>query len=461
MSDSGDPNCIAHVAFIPSSGMGHLTPFLRLAVSLMSHDVRVTFITAHSTVSLAESQTLSRFFSTYPKITPAQLPLIHFDDPSEDPFYIQYEAIQRSSHLLLPILSSILPHLSALITDMSLASTVIPLTKALSLPNYVLFTSSAQMSTLFLSYHTIFGSRDSEENNLFAIPGLQPLPKSWIPPPLLSDKDSLFRTQLMDNGKKMLQADGILINTFESFEQEPLAALNDGKVVTGLPPVTPIGPFAPCDFERGKPLEWLEGQPMGSVVFVSFGSRTAISREQIRELGDGLLRSECRFIWVVKENKVDREDNKELGELVGKDFLAKAKDKGLVVNHWVNQGEILRHPAVGGFLSHCGWNSVTEAMWHGVPMLAWPQHGDQKMNAYVVSRAGLGIWVENWGWGGGEMVVKGEEISKKVREVMDNELLRVQVAQIRERARAAVADGGSSNKRVVELIQMWKNTRVT
>lgn len=459
MANSDDQDCTAHIALIPSSGMGHLSPFLRLAVSLISHNVRVTLITAQPTVSLAESETLSCFFSTYPQITASQLPLIPYDAPSEDPFYIRYEAIRRSSHLLSPILYSISPSLSALITDMSLASTIIPVTQALNLPNYVLFTSSAHMSTVFLSFHTIAGSKG--ENDPFTIPGMQPLPISWIPPPLLSEKDSLFRTQLMENGKAMLQADGILINTFESFEQEPLAALNAGIVVTGLPLVTSIGPFAPCGFERSQPLTWLDDQPVNSVVFVSFGSRTAISREQIKELADGLLRSECRFVWVVKEKKVDREDEKVLDELVGEEFMTKAKNKGLVVNRWVNQEQILSHPAVGGFLSHCGWNSVTEAAWYGVPILAWPQHGDQKMNARVLSRAGLGLWDENWGWGGGEMVVKGMEISEKVREVMDNELLRAQVAKIRENARAAVAEGGSSNKGVTKLIQMWKNSRAT
>lgn len=454
MANCDDQNCTAHVALIPSSGMGHLTPFLRLAVSLISHNVRVTLITAHPTVSLAESQTLSCFFSTYPQITESQLVLNTFDAPSEDPFYIQYEAIRRSSHLLSPILCSLCPPLSALITDMSLASTIIPVTQALNLPNYVLFTSSAHMSTLFLSFHAISGSRG--ESDPFMIPGMQPLPISWIPPPLLSHKDSLFRTQLMENGKAMLQADGILINTFERFEQEPLAALNAGKVLTRLPTVTSIGPFAPCGFERRQPLTWLDGQPMKSVVFVSFGSRTAISREQIKELADGLLRSDCRFIWVVKEKKVDRQDDKVLDELVGEEFIMKAKDKGLVVNQWVNQEQILSHPAVGGFVSHCGWNSVTEAAWHGVPILAWPQHGDQKMNAYVLSRAGLGIWVEKWGWGG-EIVVKGMEISEKIREVMDNKLLRAQVVKIRENARAAVSEGGSSHEGVIELIQIWKN----
>ncbi|KAA8530408.1 hypothetical protein F0562_005117 [Nyssa sinensis] len=375
---------------------------------------------------------------TSEKITPKQLHLLPIDKASansEDPFYVQYETIRRSSHLLSPLLSSLSPPLSALITDMSLTSTVIPVTQALNLPNYILFTSSAKMLTLFLSFHTIdcLEERDSDEMmGVIKIPGLQPIPKSWIPPPLLSNIDNLLKTHIIENGKKMIQSNGILINTFESSEQESLVALNDGRVVNGLPSVTAIGPFAPCNFEKNQPLAWLDDQPVGSVMYVSFGSRTAMSREQIRELGDGLLRSECRFLWVVKEKKVDLEDEGELSEVLGAGFMGRVKEKGLVVKNWVGQEEILGHPAVGGFLSHCGWNSVTEAMWHGVRVLAWPQHGDQKMNAYVVERTRLGMWVKSWEWGGGEMVVKGEEIGQKVREVMGNELLRVQAARIRD-----------------------------
>lgn len=456
MSVSGNHNSV-HVALLPSSGMGHLTPFLRLAVSLITHNVKVTFISTHPTVSLAESQTLSRFFSSFPQIISEQLTLLPFDNPvtdMEDPFYVQYEAIRRSSTLLSLILSSCSPKLSALITDMSLASSVIPVTQALSLPNFVFFTTSAKMLTLFLSFNTL-----PDTNDGLKIPGLQPVPKSWFPPPLLSDKTNLLKTHIIANGKEMIRANGILINTSESFEEDSLAALNEGKVINGLPQVIPIGPLPPCDFERSSTLTWLNSQAEGSVVYVSFGSRTAMTKDQIRELGYGLVRSECRFVWVVKEKIIDRDDDVNLDELLGHDLVERLKEKGLVVKHWVNQGEILSHQAIGGFVSHCGWNSVTEAIWHGIPMLAWPQHGDQKMNAYVVSRIGLGLWVENWEWGGGEMVVQGEEIGGKVKEMMSNESFRVQAAQIKGRARAAVEVEGSSKKKMIELVETWKNSQ--
>ncbi|KAJ8749894.1 hypothetical protein K2173_013809 [Erythroxylum novogranatense] len=301
--------------------MGHLTPFLRLAGSLTTHHVQLTIITPLPTVSLAESQTLSHFLTSFPQIAQVQLHLLPLDHKqsvnADDPFYYHIQVIRQSSSLLLPLLSSLSPPASALITDMSLAAAVIPITQVLNLPNYIFFTSSAKMLTLFLSYHTIFGSKhtsDLEGLDAIKIPGLEPIPKSWIPPPLLQDKNNLLKIYFFDNGRKMTESSGILVNTSEGFEQETLRKLNEGKVIEGLPSVLAVGPLPPCDHGRCVPLAWLEGQPVRSVVYVSFGSRTGMSREQIRELGDGLVRSGSRFIWVVKEKRVDVEDDEDLDQ---------------------------------------------------------------------------------------------------------------------------------------------------
>lgn len=461
MSSSSDHK-LAHIALLPSAGMGHLTPFFRLAALLADNNVKITFITPSPTVSLAESQTLSRFFDSFPEISRKQFHLLPIDchpSNSEDPFYYHMERICQSSHLLSPLISSLSPPLSALITDMSLASPAISITQALNLPNYVFFTSSAKMSTLFMSFHATIGSKattESDEIEAIKIPGLEAIPRSWIPPPLLQDTKNLLKTYILENGKKMAESSGILVNTFEGIERESLRKLNDGEVIKGLPPVIAIGPLAPCEFEKIQPLAWLDEQPTGSVVYVSFGSRTAMSREQLRELGEGLARSGHRFLWLVKNKKVDREDEEELDQIIGSGLIERLKEKGLVVKYWLNQEDILSHPAVGGFLSHCGWNSVTEAIRNGVRILAWPQHGDQKINADIVEKIGLGTWEKSWGWGE-EMVVNGTDIAENIKKMMGNESLRIQAMQIREQARTAAGIDGSSRKALLELIEIWQN----
>ncbi|KAJ4822512.1 hypothetical protein Tsubulata_046912 [Turnera subulata] len=461
MTSSGSDRRL-HVALLPSAGMGHLTPFLRLAASLLNHGCQVTLITTHPIVSKAETTLISTFLATFPQVKELQFhvqPLGPSDANSTDPFFLQWEAIRRSIHLLSPLLSSLSPPPSALVADVSLISAVIPITTSLKLPHYILFTSSARMFSLFAYYPTVLSASSdasSPSGDSIAVPGGIPIPKSSIPP-LLLKPGSLFASIFTEDGKKLKSLDGILINTFESLEPETLNAFKGGKVVDGLPNVYPLG-LVPCDFEKragNTPLKWLEDQPTRSVVYVSFGSRFAVSREQIKEIGKGLMSSGSPFIWVVKDKKVDKDDGDSLDKILGDELVEKIKNKGLVVKEWVDQEQILGHKAVGGFVSHCGWNSVVEAAWHGVPLLAWPQFGDQKVNAHVIESSGLGLWPKSWGWAG-EVVVKGEEVGARIEELMGSESLKLQAAHIREEARKAVVDG-SCKDAMKQLLEMWKN----
>ncbi|PWA88351.1 UDP-glucosyl transferase 88A1 [Artemisia annua] len=227
---------------------------------------------------------------------------------------------------------------------------------------------------------------------------------------------------------------------------------SDGSI--DFPPLLPIGPFEPHKLEIGdhKPLPWLDQQPPKSVVYVSFGSRTAMSRDQIRELGKGLEESGFKFLWVLKAKIVDKDDNEGPEEIVGDSFIGRTKHNGLVIKGWVNQEEILSHPAVGGFVSHVGWNSVMETAVRGMPMLAWPLLGDQKVYAGLVEAVGLGVWEKSWGWLG-ERLVKGEEIAKMVKKVMCDESLRESATIIGEEGMNAIKVGGSSYKVLMGTIQ--------
>ncbi|XP_054785756.1 UDP-glycosyltransferase 708G1-like [Prosopis cineraria] len=453
----------AHVALLPSAGMGHLTPFLRLAALLACNDVMVTLIITRPAVSLAESQLLSRFRSSLPQVKLVDLHLLPLDPTtvnSSDPFWLRFEAIRRSSHLLSPLILSLEPPLSAFVLDMTLISPVIPVTHALSLPSFIFFTSSVKM----LSFFSYLPTASFSDHDDLSIPGISPIPRSSIPPLLLMP-DSLFANIFFQDSANLAKLDGVLINSFKNLEPETIEAINGGEILRKLiPPVFDIGPFMPCEFENVDngnsvvtPLKWLDEQPQDSVVYVSFGSRTAMKRDQVREIGDGLLKSGCRFLWIVKDKSVDRDEEEEVEEIVGRELIAKLKKNGLVVKTWVDQRQILGHRSVGGFVSHCGWNSVTEAAWYGVRILAWPQHGDQRINADVVEKSGLGVWEEKWGWG---QEVKGEEIGKRIKDMMNDESLKKSAEQLRDAAREAVGDGGTSHVALQRLIGEWKKKKM-
>ncbi|KAK7362417.1 hypothetical protein VNO77_04528 [Canavalia gladiata] len=449
-----------HVALMPSAGMGHLIPCLRLASLLVQYHCKVTLITTLPTVSLAEEQLISRFHSTFPQLNQIHLQLQKPSSPSHnsttDPFFLRYEAIRASSNLLSPLLSSLSPPLSAFVTDVFLISLLLPITHGLGLPNYILFTSSAAMFSFFSHFPTLVPSLPELDD--VKIPGISPIPISSIPHMLLLP-NTIFRKIVMEDSPKVTKFQGVFVNTFEALESQSLGALNVGKVVKGMPPIYAIGPFKPCEFEQEgqweAPLRWLDDKPVGSVVYVCFGSRTAMGRVQIREVGEGLVRSGCRFLWVVKDKVVDREEEVELDEVLGLELEERMREKGLVVKQWVDQSVILGHKAVGGFVSHCGWNSVIEAAWNGVPIMAWPQHGDQKINAGVVEMSGWGMWNKDWDWAG-EGVVKGDEIGEAIKEMMKNESLKIKASQLKEAGRKATSVGGDCEVALKKLIQEWK-----
>lgn len=459
MSTSVQP----HVALIPSAGIGHTIPFLRLAATLVHHQCRVTLITTHPTVSLAESRLISSFLTAFPQVTEKQFHLLPLDpnlSKSDDPFYLQWETIRRSAHLLSPLLVSPEQPISAVISDITLVYSVIPITETLGLPNYTLFTASARMFSLFGSFNTHIAPRVTsgsvQSGDDIEVRGLAPIPSSSIPPALLN-LDSLFATIFIQNVEGVMKSSGVLINSFEALERDDIHAINDKRVLDGFPLLYPIGPLLPGEFEKkdsSVPLKWLDDQPEGSVVYVSFGSRTALPRKQIKELGNGLVSSNCRFLWILKDKNVDKEEEESVENILGDELMEKIKDQGLVIKDWVDQDEILSHKAVGGYVAHGGWNSLVEAAWHGVHLLVWPQFGDQKMNAEAVERSGLGMWVKSWGWGV-QGVVKGDEIGDRIRDLMGNDSLKLQAKRVGEEARKAVGAGGSSETSLKRLVQEW------
>lgn len=440
-----------HIALIPAAGMGHLVPFLRLAAMLGARGCTVTVITAHPTVSITESTHLSRFFTIHPHIRRLEFHLPPYQKSNfinEDPFFIQFENIANSIHLLQPLLSSSSPPLSALVADIPILSSVNRIASDLlvPVPVYVLVITSAQFFCLMVNIPRLFGH---ENDHVIEVPVLGRIPVSSIPPPMFNP-NHFFSVGIVSNLPALKEAKGILINTFTGFESEAIQALNG---MNELAPVLPVGPLEPYDIdEPTNLLPWLNSQAQESVLLVSFGSRTALSVDQIQELAAGLEKSGCTFLWVLKGNKVDKDDVKEVEELLTQGFLARTKEKGLVVKPRVNQDQILAHPCVGAFMTHCGWNSMMEAAMVGVPLLAWPQHGDQKVNAEVVERAGLGLWPRDWGWLG-ERLVGSDEIADKITEIMK---MNTNMKLAKEKACQARKVDGSSELMLQGLIHSYK-----
>ena len=79
--------------------------------------------------------------------------------------------------------------------------------------------------------------------------------------------------------------------------------------------------------------------------------------------------------------------------------IIKDSKKGLVIRGWAPQLLILEHGAVGGFMTHCGWNSMLEGVCSGVPMITWPLSAEQFYNEELITNVlGIGVQVGSIEW---------------------------------------------------------------
>ncbi|KAA8517139.1 hypothetical protein F0562_017432 [Nyssa sinensis] len=223
-----------------------------------------------------------------------------------------------------------------------------------------------------------------------------------------------------------------------------------------------IGPFNPVAIsddkksnQRHKSLNWLDKQAPNSVIFVSFGTTTSLSDEQIKELAIGLEKSEQKFIWVLRDaDKGDVFEGEVRRAELPEGFEERLEGKGMVVRDWAPQLEILGHPSTGGFMSHCGWNSCMESITMGVPIAAWPMHSDQPRNAVLVTKVlKVGVVVKDWARQG-ELVTSltVEEAVKRLMASKEGDDIRKRAAELGGAVRQSVAEGGVSRMELDSFI---------
>ncbi|XP_044358448.1 scopoletin glucosyltransferase [Triticum aestivum] len=202
-------------------------------------------------------------------------------------------------------------------------------------------------------------------------------------------------------------------------------------------------------------LRWLDAKLASSVVYVSFGTMTNFSPEQMRELARGLDLSGKNFVWVIAKGSTAASSDPSTP-----DGFPTA-NRGYIVRGWAPQVLILNHPAVGGFVTHCGWNSTLEAVSAGVPMVTWPRYADQFYNEkLVVEVLGVGVGVGAEDYAScleTHRVIAGEAIAESIRRVMgeegDGAAMRKKAKELGVMPRGAVEKGGSSYDDVGQLME--------
>ncbi|VAI13491.1 unnamed protein product [Triticum turgidum subsp. durum] len=247
-------------------------------------------------------------------------------------------------------------------------------------------------------------------------------------------------------------AGDVLVNSFRDLEPQeaeymesrwraktvgptlPSFFLDDGRLPSNKAyGVNFFSSAAPC-------MSWLDRQPPCSVVLASYGTVYNLDAGELDELGNGLCDSGKPFLWVVRSNEARK---------ISQELLGRCEENGLIVP-WCPQLEVLAHKA-GCFLTHCGWNSTTEALVAGVPMVAMPRSADQPTTAkYVESAWGIGVRMRTDEKG----LVRREEVERCIRKVMDGEgkvEYRKNATKWMRMAKESMQEGGSSDKNIAEF----------
>lgn len=274
------------------------------------------------------------------------------------------------------------------------------------------------------------------------VPELPPLKVKDLPPE--SFHDMLFT--LVEDTKT---SQAVICNTFEELESSALA-----KVWQSLPiPVFPIGPLhklsppAPSISimtQDQTSISWLNTQAHKSVLYISFGSAVMMSEAAFLEIAWGLAKSNQPFLWVVRPGLVQGSETYEPASIEG--YLEKVSGRGHIVK-WAPQQEVLAHPSVGGFWTHCGWNSTLETISEGVPMICLPFYADQVVTARYVNDC----------WGVGLRLGRGanrEVVEKAIRRLMveqEGEEMRNRMTNLKKKATLTLLEGGSSHTSLEKL----------
>jgi UDP:flavonoid glycosyltransferase YjiC (YdhE family) len=195
--------------------------------------------------------------------------------------------------------------------------------------------------------------------------------------------------------------------------------------------------------EDSKCLQWLDRWEPKSVVYVNYGSITVMTKQHLKEFAWGLANSKHPFLWIVRPDVV-------MGDsaILSQDFFEETKDRGLLVS-WCPQEQVLAHPSIGVFLTHCGWNSILESICGGVPIICWPFFAEQQTNCrYACTTWGIGMEVNH--------DVKRDEIEELVKEVIEGDkgkAMRQKALEWKKKAVEANDIEGSSYQSFERLIK--------
>ncbi|KAH9573565.1 hypothetical protein CY35_01G007700 [Sphagnum magellanicum] len=487
-----------HVILVSTPLPGHSIPFLQAAKRLVDEGVTITYVSTDDHISqlLESSNAASRELrSRGVRFVKLRDGLKHLSGRDFVRYVHSLEGERNMIHLLEEVVVELLQSSDHLKQNGDASSVAAAALQQRSTPCCILYDMFSTWSQEVADNHKlakhllfvsaaltlcVFSQRLREEGLvpvapqnrdvlITDIPGIPPFPARDLPGRMQLDPSF---SDFLWTFPAYCQSTVILINTFQSLEWRVLNALREKVIGTGAvktQTILEIGPLLletnvqqddeesevhalnkATDEEQDMSILWLNIQPPSSVLYIAFGSHATISAAQILELAEGLEASNQSFLWVVRTPDQPSDSSSSSrhasGSVLPPGFKERTKARGLCVSGWVPQKRILQHPATGGFLSHCGWNSTMESICEGVPLLAWPLRAEQHMNCrFLVHTAKLAMEMKK----GTDGFVSKQEVERNIRALMEEvegESIKNNMKEMRTHARQAVAEGGTSKQ---------------
>ncbi|XP_059643633.1 7-deoxyloganetin glucosyltransferase-like [Cornus florida] len=477
-----------HAVCFPYPAQGHIGPMLKLAKILHHKGFYITFV--HTEFNYA------RLLRSRGPDSLRGLPTFRFETipdglpPPQNPDATQNVTdlcISTTENCLVPFRNlchrlnsmSDVPPVSCIVPDGTMTF-ALQVAEELGVPGVLFCTNSAYCFLCYLHFPELIRRGFTPlKDASYLTNGYLDTVIDWIPgikSIRLRDLPSHIRTtnpndRMLEFGNgeisKTHKASAIILNTFNALESDVLESLS-----SILKRIYTIGPLQllldrvtdddtktiGSNLWKEDPgcLDWLHSQEPESVVYINFGSITVVTPNQLFEFAWGLANSKQKFLWIIRPDLVTGDPL-----VLPPEFLTETKNRGMIAS-WCDQEQVLKHPSIGGFLTHCGWNSTIESVSAGVPMSCWPFIADQQTNCMNICREwGVGIEIDS--------DVKREKVERVVRELMEGEKgkeMKKRVMELKKKAEEATSPSqGSSflnlNKMVEEVLLLLPPNKVS
>ncbi|XP_019172036.1 PREDICTED: 7-deoxyloganetin glucosyltransferase-like isoform X2 [Ipomoea nil] len=458
-----------HAVCIPAPGQGHISAMLKLAKLLHHKGFHITYVLTqlnYTHIMQARdfrplNQAPTFCFETIPDGIPSRETRNSAIDLVEIIFSISKNCSAPFRALIHKLnVASDVPPVSCIVSDAFMSSTTIGAAQELGIPAVVFWPFSGVGSMLHL-HSLILRDKVSINNDDYIIdwiPGVKSIRLGDIPTSAWSPNPN---DPIVDNTISQVSgsynASAVIFHTFDELEPQVCNALRSmfnraytiGPIpllLKGFPESDEINQIECHMWKQDQDcFQWLNSKTPKSVVYVNFGSMAVTSPDKLVELAIGLCKSMQNFLWIIRPELISGN----WSEILPPQFMDAIKGgRRGYVSHWCDQEQVLNHPSVGGFLTHCGWNSIVESMSAGVAMICWSSFAEQGLNRLCCcSEWGFGLEIE--------LDVNGENVESVVRELMEGEKgreVKKKAFLWKERAEAAIGVGGSSFSNLDKLI---------